>query len=103
VAAVTILNKPDVAGDDPRDEARAVLAALGAAAQFAYPAGHGLRQRSGVRSRRQVAEYVPDQPHDRLDGALAHRHRAERGHGQDRDAMGRADVSDHRPPRGLQR
>jgi hypothetical protein len=84
-------------------KAHAVLAALGAAAQFAHPAGHGLRQRSGVRSRRQVTEYVPDQPHDRLVGALAHRHRAERGHGRGRDVIGRADVSDHRPPRGLQR
>jgi hypothetical protein len=95
--------QPDVAGDDLRDKAHAVLPALGAAAQFAHPSGHRLRQRSGVRGRRQVTEYVPDQPHDRLGGALAHRHRAERGHGQDRDAMGRADVSDHRPPRGLQR
>jgi hypothetical protein len=95
--------QPDVAGDDPRDEAHAMLAALGAGAQFAHPASHGLRQRSGVRGRRQVAEHVPDQADDRLGGPLAHRHRAERGHGQDRDPVGRADVRDHRPPRGLQR
>jgi hypothetical protein len=67
VAAVTILNK----------------------ATWSRAAGCGLRSHrpvattivtvmpaSGVRSRRQVTEYVPDQPHDRLGGALAHRHRA---------------------------
>jgi hypothetical protein len=93
--------QPDVAGDDPRGEAHAMLAAIGAAAQFAHPAGHPLRQRSGVRGRRQVAEHVPDQADDRLGGPLAHRDRAERGHGQDRDPVGRADVGDHRTPRGL--
>jgi hypothetical protein len=98
--------QPDVAGDDPRDEAHAMLAALGAAAQFAHPAGHDLSQRDpfgGALGLRRVAEYVPNQADDRLGGTLAHRDRAERGHGQDRDAMGRADVSDHRPARGLQR
>ena len=106
VGAQHAQQQPDVAGDDPRDETHPVLAPLRAGAQFAHAAGHGLGQREpfgGALGLRQVAEHVPDQADDRLDGALAHRDRAERGHGQDRDAMGRADMGDHRTPRGLQR
>ena len=50
-----------------------------------------------------VAERSPDQAYDRLDGMLAHRYRAERRHGQNRDAVCRADMSDDGTPCGLQR
>ena len=75
-------------------------------AQFAHPPGYRASERTalpGVRRQRDIAEHVPDQPDDSLSRALAHRNRAERGHGQDRDAVRGADMGDHRPPRGLQR
>ena len=74
-------------------------------AEFTHAPGYRVSERAalaGVRQR-DVAEHVPDQADDSLRCALAYRDRAERGHGQHRDAVRSADVGDHRPPRGLQR
>jgi hypothetical protein len=82
-----------------------MLSVLYLRAQFEHAPGHGRSEQAllgRVRCQRDVAEHVPDQADDRLGCALAHRDRAKRGHGQHRDAVCRADMSDHprKSPRG---
>jgi hypothetical protein len=106
VGAQQAHQQPDVPGDDPRGKAHPMLSLIHAPAQFAHapadPIGDRASPPVGARCLHHVAQHVPDQADDRLNRALAHRDRAERRHGQDRDAMCRAGMRDHGPPRGLQ-
>jgi hypothetical protein len=106
VSAQHAEQQPDVAAGDPRGKARAVFSVLCPRAQLTRAPGDRASERAalpGVRRQRDAAGDVPGQPDDSVRCALAHRDRAERGHGQDRDAVRGADTGDHRPPRGLRR